>query len=209
MKEDILEQLVDDYLQAQGYFTRHNIKFKPASDHAEYRSKDDNNYSDVDVVGINPRLSGSERVWVASCKSWQIGFQIPQILKALENDQNYAGKKAWKCFRELMVPKWTEALFAAVEKITGSRTFTYVTAATFTKGDKQTWETNPRFLEALDGNPIKLLTLQEILTDLDADKTTTVATSAIGRTLQLMRAARKGAPALEEEVQSSPINSAD
>ena len=29
MKEDILEQLVDDYLQTEGYFTRHNLKFKP------------------------------------------------------------------------------------------------------------------------------------------------------------------------------------
>ena len=28
MKEDILEQLVDDYLQAKGYFTRHNINFR-------------------------------------------------------------------------------------------------------------------------------------------------------------------------------------
>jgi hypothetical protein len=29
VKEDVLEQIVDDYLQAQGYFTRHNIKFRP------------------------------------------------------------------------------------------------------------------------------------------------------------------------------------
>jgi hypothetical protein len=31
MKEDVLEQLVDDYLMHQGYFTRHNIRFKPFS----------------------------------------------------------------------------------------------------------------------------------------------------------------------------------
>lgn len=35
MKEDILEQMVDEYLQHKGYFTRHNIKFRPAGDHAD------------------------------------------------------------------------------------------------------------------------------------------------------------------------------
>jgi len=28
MKEDILEQLVDDYLKFNGYFTAHNVKFQ-------------------------------------------------------------------------------------------------------------------------------------------------------------------------------------
>ena len=30
MKEDILEQLVDDYLKFNGFFTLHNVKFQPA-----------------------------------------------------------------------------------------------------------------------------------------------------------------------------------
>jgi len=29
VKEDILEQIVDDYLQFNGYFTTHNVRFKP------------------------------------------------------------------------------------------------------------------------------------------------------------------------------------
>ena len=29
MKEDVLEQIVDDYLQMQGYFTTHNVRFNP------------------------------------------------------------------------------------------------------------------------------------------------------------------------------------
>lgn len=44
MKEDILEQLVDEYLQHQGYFTRHNVKFKPDVDHLEYNSQQDSLY---------------------------------------------------------------------------------------------------------------------------------------------------------------------
>ena len=54
MKEDILEQLVDDYLQSQGYFTRHNIKFRPRSDHPDFVKLKDSNHSDIDVVGFHP-----------------------------------------------------------------------------------------------------------------------------------------------------------
>jgi len=32
MKEDILEQLVDDYLQARGYFTKHNNQIQALAD---------------------------------------------------------------------------------------------------------------------------------------------------------------------------------
>lgn len=32
-KEDILEQLVEEYLLHQGYFVRHNVKFLPRRDH--------------------------------------------------------------------------------------------------------------------------------------------------------------------------------
>src|SRR6266516_2333330 len=29
MKEDVLEQVAEDYLQMRDYFTRHNLRFKP------------------------------------------------------------------------------------------------------------------------------------------------------------------------------------
>jgi len=32
MKEDVLEQIVDDYPQMQGYFTAHNVRFNPPRD---------------------------------------------------------------------------------------------------------------------------------------------------------------------------------
>ena len=69
MKEDILEQLVDDYLQSEGYFTRHNIKFKPRKEHPDFVSKQDSNHSDIDVIGINPKKNGADRVFAVSCKS--------------------------------------------------------------------------------------------------------------------------------------------
>jgi len=71
MKEDILEQLVDDYLQSQGYFTRHNLKFRPRHDHPSFVSNQDSNHSDIDVIGMHPRRDSADRVVVVSCKSWQ------------------------------------------------------------------------------------------------------------------------------------------
>ena len=56
MKEDVLEQVVDDYLQTQGYFTRHNLRFKPDPGHPQYVSRDDSVPSDVDVIGFNQRV---------------------------------------------------------------------------------------------------------------------------------------------------------
>jgi hypothetical protein len=35
VKEDVLEQIVDDYLQFQGYFTTHNVRFRPRANHPE------------------------------------------------------------------------------------------------------------------------------------------------------------------------------
>jgi hypothetical protein len=82
MKEDVLEQIVDDYLQMQGYFTTHNVRFNPPKDE-HYVAKDDSVPSDIDVVGLHPKLTGPDRVMVVSCKSWQSGFAAPLILAQL------------------------------------------------------------------------------------------------------------------------------
>jgi hypothetical protein len=93
MKEDILEQLVDEYLQHQGYFTRHNIRFKPEVDHPEYIQRMDAVASDIDVIGIHPTLQGPARVMVVSCKSWQDGFR-PENWISLIQAQHLAGAYA-------------------------------------------------------------------------------------------------------------------
>jgi hypothetical protein len=188
MKEDILEQIVDDYLQSKGYFTRHNIKFKPRPDHPEFVTKDDSNHSDIDVLGYHPRLSGPSRVIAVSCKSWQGGFNVDAGLRDIAADRRVSGRQAWKFFRELLRPKWSEAFRAAVERETGSSEFTYVTAVTVLKGDAARWENEPRFREAMNHNPIQIWTLAAMLTELFPTLGTTVASSQLGRTLQLMKA---------------------
>ncbi|ODV43792.1 hypothetical protein AWV79_14215 [Cupriavidus sp. UYMMa02A] len=89
MKEDILEQMVDEYLQHDGYFTRHNLKFKPPKDHADYDMRADSVHSDIDVIGINPLRAGPERVVVVSCKSWQQGFNPQFWCNAIEQNKEF------------------------------------------------------------------------------------------------------------------------
>jgi hypothetical protein len=130
MKEDILEQLVDDYLQLRGFFTIHNVKFRPAPDDPKYVIKQDAVHSDVDVVGFHPLRKGPDRIWVVSCKSWQGGFAPTAWITAIEKNKRLGGREAWRYFRELVNKKWADALIGKIENLTGSTEFTYVTAVT-------------------------------------------------------------------------------
>jgi len=189
MKEDILEQVVDDYLQARGFFTRHNVKFRPRKGHPHFVSRDDSVPSDIDVLGVNPHARGSSKVWVVSCKSWQAGFNVRSKLAELTENKTRSGRESWRFFRELMVPKWSEAFRDAVFRETGSRNFTYVTAVTRLSGDPSEWEQLPRFQRAMRGNPIRLLALSDMVAYILQRLTRTPASSDLGRTLQLLKAA--------------------
>ncbi len=188
-KEDILEQLVEEYLLHQGYFVRHNVKFLPRRDHPDFISKQDSNHSDIDVIGFHPSLSGPNRVWVVSCKSWQDGFDPAAELKHIQQNNVVRGREAWKSFRELVVPKWSEAFLSAVASVTGQREFTYVQAVTKVVGGKTLWETYPGFVQALNGNPIRVLDLREMLNAISPTLSTTLAGTEVGRMLQLFKAA--------------------
>ena len=188
-KEDILEQLVEEYLLHEGYFVRHNVKFLPRRDHADFISNQDSNHSDIDVIGYHPSRSGPSQVMVVSCKSWQGGFDPAVELRHIEQRNVVRGRDAWKSFRELIVPKWSEAFLAAVTSATGQREFTYVLAVTKVVGSRVPWETNPRFIQALEGNPIRILDLREMLNAISPALSTTLAGTEVGRMLQLFKAA--------------------
>ena len=87
MKEDVLEQIVDDYLKFSGYFTTHNVGFRPRADHPDYVRNQDSVYSDVDVVGYHPAKDGVARVIAVSCKAWQAGFDASAKLAELRNEK--------------------------------------------------------------------------------------------------------------------------
>jgi hypothetical protein len=188
MKEDILEQLVDDYLMFNGFFTIHNLKFLPSATDPEYVKNKDSVASDIDVVGYHPRREGADRIWVVSCKSWQGGFDPVARIAAIEANKIQYGRAAWKSFRELVKKKWADALIAEIEKLTDSTKFTYVTAVTKLKGDASVWQEHKPFRDNLRGNPIKILALQDMLSDLYKKTNTTVASSEVGRLLQVIKA---------------------
>lgn len=197
MKEDILEQLVEDYFQRRGYFTRHNVKFRPQKKHKDYAKKDDCVHSDIDVLGYNPLEHGAERVVAVTCKSWQSGFSLAKLKETPETSK-LAGRPMWKHFRELMVDKWAEAFRDEIEKATGSTKFTYYLAVTKLRGDQEqavkAWENCVRFKEALNNNPLKILTVEKILDYLWKDAETTMAESEVGRLLQVVKASRWNPP---------------
>jgi hypothetical protein len=188
MKEDILEQLVDDYLNFCGYFTIHNVKFQPDKDSPEYLQKDDAVPSDIDVVGFHPMRQGADRTWVVSCKSWGAGFDPKKRIELIEKNKRIAGRPAWKSFRELAKKKWADALIAEIYRLTGSERFTYVTAVTKLRGDESAWREYAPFQANLRGNPIKILALQKMLSELYKKTNTTVASSQVGRLLQVIKA---------------------
>lgn len=189
IKEDILEQLVEEYLLHEGYFVQHNIKFRPSSSHPDFVSQSDSNHSDIDVIGLHPNRKGTDRVVAVSCKSWQGGFDPRAEIEAIEQNKIVSGRERWKTYRELVSPKWSAAYLDRMQEVTGSREFTYITAVTKIVGDKKLWENNTQFRASLQGNPIEVLDMRTMLAKVLPRLTTTVANTSIGRILQLVKAA--------------------
>ncbi len=189
IKEDILEQIVEEFLIHKGYFVQHNLKYKPAEDHPNYNREEDCVCSDIDVIGYNPHHSDHERVVVVSCKSWQGGFGPEAWIRKMTKGEKMNGRPAWKAFRELTKPKWSAAFVAAIKAATGTDRFTHVTAVTRLKGDRKIWESHRPFEEAIQGNPIRIWDLREMTETIHSRLTTTLAGTDIGRILQLFKAA--------------------
>ncbi|SHK97998.1 hypothetical protein SAMN05444142_11528 [Lutimaribacter pacificus] len=188
-KEDILEQIVEEYLVHKGYFVQHNLKFLPRKDHPEFVSNQDSNHSDIDVLGFHPTIDGDRKVVAVSCKSWQGGFNPASEIAAIEQDKVLRGRKAWKAFRELTVPKWSEAFVRAVRDATGTDRFTYVLAVAKLGGERSVWESYQPFSDAIGGNPVTILTFSEMVREIQSELTTTLAATEVGRMLQMFQAA--------------------
>jgi hypothetical protein len=194
MKEDILEQLVDDYLKSQGYFTTHNIKFKPDPRHKDYVSNQDSVPSDIDILAVHPNKRGADKVVAVTCKSWQTGFNPSALIKAIEMNAKLGGRIAWKSFRELKEPKWSAAYCQKIEEMTGSKKFTYWTAVTKVIGDPSVWENHKAFQAKLNGNKIAVKTVRQLLDEMHPLIGTTVEPSQVGRLLQVIKASEWSIP---------------
>ena len=196
MKEDVLEQIVDDYLQFMGYFTTHNVRFRPRPDHPDYVGDQDRVSSDVDVVGYHPGRTGVDRVIVVTCKAWQGGFNATRLLAELRGERPNPKRATWRHFRELWIPKWSQAFRDTIAKLTGESTFTYRIAVTRLHGggNVDAWAEDPTIKENLGDCSFGFITLEKMWATMLAELTTTPAASEMGRLAQLLKAAGLTAP---------------
>jgi len=187
MVNDILEQVVEDYFRDKGYFTQHNVKYRPDEKGLKYSV-----HSDVDVVGIHPKKIGKDKVVVINCKSWQNGLDIQSRLKIFtENPQKkIAGKESWKPFRELADATWARALKKKIFEITGQKKFILYLAVARYKGNEAEWENFPLFKKNLSGCEIRLIDMETMLSEVYKILGTTPAHSELSRLLQLIKAGR-------------------
>jgi len=87
-----------------------------------------------------------------------------------------------------MQPKWPEAFVDAVENLAGTRHSSTSPPSRASRGDPRLWEKYPRFRTALNGNPVRIWSVAMMLEDLCPSLNTTVASSQLGRLLQLLKA---------------------
>jgi len=202
MKEDILEQIVDDWLISQtGTFTKHNVKYRPSRSHANYKKQTDDVHSDIDILAVNPNKRGVERVTAVTCKSWQGGFNAKGFFDGLLNTPNkkVSGRPLWKNFRELSLPKWGNAYAQKIFDETNSKDFTYIIAVTKFSGRKpdefkSKIESYAPFsdnlkLDSSSQVKIRFVTLKEMLNDYLQRSGTTPSSTQVGRLIQVMKAA--------------------
>jgi hypothetical protein len=187
-KEDILEQIVEEYLVHRGYFVQHNLKFLPRKDHVDFNLRQDSNHSDIDVLGYHPLLEGPTKVLAVSCKSWQSGFNPRSEINAIEKGAKRSGREAWRTYRELTSPKWSEGFRRAVLSATGTEQFTHVTAVAKLIGERSVWENYMPFQSNI-GNPLRIITFSEMITEIQSKLTRTLASTEVGRMLQMFMAA--------------------
>ncbi len=133
---------------------------------------------------------------VVSCKAWQAGFDATAKLAELNGTKKNPKRETWRHFRELWIPKWSEAFRSVITELTGEEVFTYRIAVTQLRGDAAAWSSDPTIGTNLPGCPVGFLTLEEMWSTMLAELGTTPAASEIGRLAQLLKAAGMTEPCL-------------
>ena len=183
MKEDILEQLVEDYLISERYFTMANVKYGIGHQ----------TDSDIDVIGFAP-TSPNRPILVVTCKSWQSGFNIDKWEQSISS-RNRNGNMDCMKMRELADPQWAAALGATVQSLTGQKGFIHVTAVTKAiGGNNGDW--TPGFKQKVRNDFIsygyrveaEILSVSDILSALYSRITSRLEPSLVGRLIQVIKA---------------------
>lgn len=184
MAVNIFEDIVRTSLQAQGYFVMDNVTFGLDS-----KIKMDEQYrtspSDIDMLAIKPR-SPKEPVLVVSCKGREL--DAGKASDAVLNGGKLWEKDAWRHFRELAVDQWATALKHRVRQLTGREDIQHVTAVTKILGDHTSWRENPTFKARMGGHPLKLWSLEHVVSKLENPDNLPHRSSAATQLIQLFKA---------------------
>jgi len=199
MKEDILEQVVEDwYVSQPGWFVKHNIKYRPNQNRADYISLLDSVHSDIDILAYSSVNQTPDNVHVISCKSWQGGLRLKNLYDIIEKGDKH---EKWKSFRELVSDKWIEAFINTIEDETGQRNFSYKIAVTKLYDPNNSYRnkivTNTKVIQRFKkyNSDIKIdfIELKDVVSDtikrLNLKDTPSVEMTDVGRLLQLINAA--------------------
>ena len=208
MKEDILEQIAEDfYSKKVGYFTKHNIKYRPSDKETTYIAKYDSVHSDIDLIIINTHEK--YKIITVSCKSWQGGFNILKYKNTLEDALNKQPSKItgkqdyWCAFRELCIHRWTNSFLKIlrnelnVDDIQEIELEYVILCTKITKGslkyksDFENSETIKKYFKQKKVNlKLKVITIDEMITEIlknmNEKDTPYVENTHLSRTLQLM-----------------------
>ena len=185
MVNDVLEQIAEDYFRDLGYFTQHNIRYRPNIKGPAYAV-----HSDIDILGIHPHKKGIERVIVVNCKSWQGGLNIGPYLKVLNSKSGSLRREQSirRTFQDLLSREWTKALSDKVYELTGQKEFILYLALTKYKGDKKLWENFKHFTKNFPNCRIEIIDLETMILKIQEILTTTPAHSELSRLMQLIKA---------------------
>ena len=124
-----------------------------------------------------------------TCKSWQGGFHAERLLDQLRGKRKNPKRETWRHFRELWVPKWSEAFRKEIELRSGAKTFTYKIAVTRLIGDSSGWSSDETIAANLPNCKIGFLEMEEMWKTILGKLTERPAASELGRLAQLLKAA--------------------
>ena len=212
MIEDVLEQLVEDYYSSKaGFFTKHNVKFRPLKDDETYDSQMDSVHSDIDVIAVCTSIPNT--VNAISCKSWQGGLNIAVFMESIENaivqqpNKTKGRRDLWCTFRELCIRKWTRSFVEKLREETSQPPNNkmelnyFIVCTLITPGsikDKAAFENSEtikkHFRDVSDVNfNLRVLTVSQLVQDLieriKNKATPSVEMSELSRMIQILLAA--------------------
>jgi hypothetical protein len=201
MKEDILEQIGSDWLLSiPGTFVKTNLKYRPSDKSKNFIRNQDQIHSDIDLISINTKELDTIKVF--NCKSWLDGFDFGQFYTKLSTDEGrqskFAGKPIWKHFRELTSEKWTNAFIERLlAENPNAKQIEYCVLCVKAKNEHMVskWIDLPVIKEVFLNKKLRLNNIRcvELKTALDEIKPAAhgvIENSDIGRTLQLLKAAK-------------------